>query len=54
MADPRVADRKSEIFAFIVLAVLIWPVIAIGFVGAWGFIVWMYQLIAGPPGPPPA
>jgi len=45
-------SRREELFAFITLAVLIWPVLAIGVVGGYGFLVWMYQLIAGPPGPP--
>jgi nitrate reductase NapE len=47
------ATRREEIFAFIILAVLIWPVIAVGVVGGFGFLVWMYQLVYGPPGPPP-
>ena len=37
---------------FALLAVLIWPFIAVAVVGGYGFLVWMYQLIAGPPGPP--
>jgi nitrate reductase NapE len=49
--DPAV--RRRELFAFLVLAVVIWPIIAVGVVGAYGFIVWMTQLILGPPGPPP-
>jgi nitrate reductase NapE len=44
--------RREEIFAFVVLAVLIWPVIAVGVVGGYGFLVWMYQIVFGPPGPP--
>ncbi|QIG50076.1 periplasmic nitrate reductase, NapE protein [Nordella sp. HKS 07] len=44
--------RREELFAFIVLAVLIWPILAVGIVGGYGFLIWMYQLIAGPPGPP--
>ena len=44
--------RREEIFAFVVLAVLIWPVIAVGIVGGYGFLVWMYQIVFGPPGPP--
>jgi len=44
--------RARELAAFIVLAVLIWPFIAIGFVAAWGFVVWISQvLFFGPPGP---
>ena len=43
--------RGRELAAFIVLAVLIWPFIAVGFVAAWGFVVWISQLLFfGPPG----
>ncbi len=44
-------SRRREIIMFATLAVLIWPFIAVGVVAGWGFLVWMYQLIAGPPGP---
>lgn len=44
--------RREEITAFVVLAVLIWPVLAVGVVGGYGFFVWMYQVVFGPPGPP--
>jgi nitrate reductase NapE len=44
--------RRQEIIAFILLAVLIWPVVAVGVVGGYGFLVWMYQIVFGPPGPP--
>jgi len=46
------ASRRAELLVFILLAVLVWPILAIGIVGGTGFVVWMYQLIAGPPGPP--
>jgi nitrate reductase NapE len=49
--DPR-SSRRAELAAFVVLAVLIWPIIAVGFVGAYGFAVWVWQMIFGPPGPP--
>lgn len=48
---PR-SSRREELFAFFVLAVLIWPFIAVGVVGGYGFLVWMSQLVFGPPGPP--
>lgn len=51
-APPRPVSRRDEIVAFLVLAVLIWPVIAVGVVGGYGFLVWMWQLVFGPPGPP--
>lgn len=44
--------RRAELLAFFVLAVLIWPVLAVGVVGGYGFLVWMLQLAFGPPGPP--
>jgi len=49
-APPR--TRREEILAFVILAVLIWPVLADGIVGGYGFLVWMYQIVFGPPGPP--
>ena len=45
-------ERRRELFLFLFLAVVIWPVLAVGFVGGYGFLVWMYQLFVGPPGPP--
>ena len=45
------AVRKRELGLFLLLAVVIWPFIAVGVVAGWGFIVWMYQIFAGPPGP---
>jgi nitrate reductase NapE len=51
--EGTVASRRiRELLAFFILAVLIWPVVAIGVVGGYGFLVWMYQLAYGPPGPP--
>ncbi|CAO3426357.1 nitrate reductase NapE [Azospirillum doebereinerae] len=38
---------------FVLLAILIWPVLSIAVVGGYGFLVWMSQMILGPPGPPP-
>ena len=34
-------------------SVFIWPVLSVAVVGGYGFVVWMSQLILGPPGPPP-
>ncbi|PWR03345.1 periplasmic nitrate reductase, NapE protein [Meridianimarinicoccus roseus] len=46
--EPR---RRRELTCFLILAFGIWPVVAVGAVGGYGFLVWMYQLMAGPPGP---
>ena len=53
LESERIAStRREELLAFVVLAVLIWPVLAVGIVGGYGFLVWMYQIVFGPPGPP--
>ena len=48
---PQPARFKRELILFLLLAVFIWPFIAVGVVAAWGFVVWMYYLFTGPPGP---
>lgn len=50
--EARPRTRREETFAFLFLAVVIWPGIAVAVVGGYGFLVWMSQLILGPPGPP--
>jgi nitrate reductase NapE protein len=50
-AEP--ASKRREIMMFLLLAVVIWPFITVAVVGGYGFLVWMTQLIVGPPGPPP-
>ena len=49
---PPAKTRRGEMLAFLVLAFGIWPVVAIAVVGGYGFLVWMYQIVFGPPGPP--
>ena len=44
--------RKQELTVFLVLALLLAPVLAITTVGTYGLGVWVYQMMAGPPGPP--
>jgi nitrate reductase NapE len=44
------AKRRRELLTFAVLAFGIWPVVAVGVVGGYGFLVWMYQIVYGPPG----
>jgi nitrate reductase NapE len=46
-------SRRQELIVFLLLTVVLFPVLAVAVVGGWGFVVWMYQMIAGPPGPPP-
>ena len=46
-------QRRMEIFAFLFLTAVLMPAIAVATVGSYGLGVWIYQMIAGPPGPPP-
>lgn len=50
--SPPARTRRREMLAFLLLAFGIWPVVAVGVVGGYGLIVWIYQMIFGPPGPP--
>ena len=43
--------RTDELRSFLFLSVVMAPVIAVIIVSGYGFLVWMYQLLAGPPGP---
>ncbi len=44
--------KRSELRLFIFLVVFLFPILAVAVVGGYGFIVWMTQIILGPPGPP--
>jgi periplasmic nitrate reductase NapE len=46
------SGRRAELIVFAVIAAFIWPVVAVGVVGGYGFLVWMTQWVVGPPGPP--
>ena len=43
-------QKRRELRAFLFLTVVLAPVLSVVIVGGYGFLVWMYQLIAGPPG----
>lgn len=44
------STRQEELRSFLFFTVVMAPVLAVMVVGGFGFLVWMYQLIAGPPG----
>ena len=48
----RPRRRRMEIFAFLLLTAVLMPALAVAFVGSYGLAVWVYQMAAGPPGPP--
>jgi nitrate reductase NapE len=49
----RSRRRRMEIFAFLFITAVAMPALAVASVGSYGLAVWIYQMIAGPPGPPP-
>lgn len=52
-ADPaQTSSRKHELLVFLGTTFVIIPGLAVAFVGAYGLVVWLSQLVLGPPGPP--
>ena len=45
--------RKQELIVFVLLTLVMAPVLAVATVGGYGLGIWIYQMISGPPGPPP-
>ncbi len=43
------ATKAVERRAFLLLAVVLFPVLSVAIVGGYGFLVWMSQLVLGPP-----
>jgi nitrate reductase NapE len=41
--------KSEERRAFLLLAVVLAPVLSVAIVGGYGFLVWMSQLLLGPP-----
>ena len=52
MDDSQPPTKAEEVKSFLVLTGVMAPAIAVAVVAGYGFLVWMYQLLAGPPGPP--
>jgi len=50
--NERARRRRMEIFAFLFLTAVMMPALAVATVGSYGLAVWVYQIVAGPPGPP--
>ncbi|KAA8985206.1 nitrate reductase [Halovibrio salipaludis] len=49
---PEEDRRKHEIGLFLFLIVFLFPLVTFMVVGGYGFGVWMFQELMGPPGPP--
>lgn len=44
--------KRHELRLFIFIIVFLFPILAVAVVGSYGFLIWMSQVIIGPPGPP--
>ncbi len=45
-------NKKRELKAFLFVTVVLAPILATVIVSGYGFVIWIYQLMGGPPGPP--
>ena len=50
MPGTEVPQRRQELLVFLFFTVVLAPLLSVAIVGGYGFVVWMYQLISGPPG----
>jgi periplasmic nitrate reductase NapE len=48
--EAKARTKSQELRAFLALSVVLAPVLAFAIVASYGFLVWMVQLVAGPPG----
>jgi len=42
-------QKKKEMHAFFFLTAVVAPVMAVAVVGGYGLLIWLYQMLAGPP-----
>jgi periplasmic nitrate reductase NapE len=51
--DPHMSPatrRRRELLTFLFLTIFLAPLLAVAFVGSYGFAIWFYQIFTGPPG----
>ncbi len=51
-SSSNTASKAREWRLFLFIVVFLFPLLSVMLVGAYGFSIWMYQLVMGPPGPP--
>jgi len=47
--DDHVLTKRGERRVFIFIAVFLFPALSIGLVGGYGLLIWLFQMIFGPP-----
>ncbi|MDA1097440.1 MAG: periplasmic nitrate reductase, NapE protein [Proteobacteria bacterium] len=50
MNKQRSFGKKEELKGFLFLTVVLAPAVSIALVGGYGLAIWIYQILAGPPG----
>ncbi|AWT11008.1 MULTISPECIES: periplasmic nitrate reductase, NapE protein [Stutzerimonas] len=45
------SSKRDETRLFVFLIVFLFPILSVALVSGYGFIVWIVQMIFGPPGP---
>ncbi|WP_041522409.1 periplasmic nitrate reductase, NapE protein [Gilvimarinus agarilyticus] len=48
--QPENEQKRREWRLFIFIIVFLFPLLSVAIVGGYGFTIWMYQILAGPPG----
>lgn len=48
---PVASTKRDETRLFVFLIVFLFPILSVALVSGYGFIVWIVQMIFGPPGP---
>ena len=43
------STKAQEVRSFVFLTAIMTPILAVIVVGGYGFVVWIYQILAGPP-----
>jgi nitrate reductase NapE len=49
MSEQNVTPRGRELLVFLFFTIVLAPLLSIAIVGGYGFAIWMYQLLSGPP-----
>ena len=52
LVEERTPERRKETRLFVFLVVCLFPLLSVFIVGGYGFSVWFFQMLYGPPGPP--
>lgn len=47
--DSQTEEKRRELMVFAFLTLVLAPIVTVLVVAGYGFCVWMYQIIAGPP-----